>query len=85
MSECRDLLFHVQEHRFTIPEIAAMLKRHNLQFIGFEGDTPEFLRLQSEMPHHSPDETLDTWHKIERDNPELFSSMYQFWVRKPNS
>jgi hypothetical protein len=56
-----------------------------LQFIGFEGDTPEFLRLQSEMPHHSPDVTLDTWHKIERDNPELFSSMYQFWVRKPNS
>jgi tetratricopeptide (TPR) repeat protein len=83
MSECRDLLFHVQEHRFTIPEIAAMLERHKLQFIGFEGDTPDFLRLQSEMPHDSPVSTLAAWHEIEHDNPELFSAMYQFWVRKP--
>ena len=83
MSECRDLLFHVQEHQFIIPEIAAMLNRHKLQFIGFEGDTPEFLRLQSEMPHNFPDATLAAWHEIEKNNPELFSAMYQFWVRKP--
>lgn len=85
MSECRDLLFHVQEHQFIIPEIAAMLHRHKLQFIGFEGDTPDFLRLQSEMPHDCPEATLAAWHEIEKENPELFSAMYQFWVRKtPN-
>ncbi|MFP6731507.1 MAG: tetratricopeptide repeat protein [Alphaproteobacteria bacterium] len=35
-SSCRDLLFHVQEHRFTLAEIERMLKELGLRFIGFE-------------------------------------------------
>ena len=35
-SDCRDLLFHVQEHRLTIPQIAAFLADNALDFIGFE-------------------------------------------------
>ena len=34
-SGTRDLIFHVQEHRFTIPEISKILKDLNLEFIGF--------------------------------------------------
>ena len=36
MSMCRDLLFHVQEHRFRLPAVRDMLERLDLQFIGFE-------------------------------------------------
>ena len=36
MSGCRDLLFNVMEHRFTIPEIAAFLEEQDLTFLGFE-------------------------------------------------
>jgi hypothetical protein len=36
MSGCRDLLFNVMEHRFTIPEIAAFLQENDLSFLGFE-------------------------------------------------
>ena len=36
MSECRDLLFHVQEHQFTIPQIEATLQELRLEFLGFE-------------------------------------------------
>ena len=36
LSELRDLLFHVQEHRFTIPLIKDHLNKLGLKFCGFE-------------------------------------------------
>ena len=35
-SRCRDLLFHVQEHQFTLPEIAYFLRENKLEFLGFD-------------------------------------------------
>ena len=37
-SECRDLLFHVQEHRLTLSQIESFLADCGLKFIGFELD-----------------------------------------------
>ena len=34
-SMVRDLLFHVMEHRFTIPQIAGLLAANGLRFLGF--------------------------------------------------
>ena len=34
-SGARDLLFHTQEHLFTIPKISKILKDFNLEFLGF--------------------------------------------------
>ena len=34
-NECRDLIFHVQEHQMTLPEIKAFLAENGLQFTGF--------------------------------------------------
>jgi 2-polyprenyl-3-methyl-5-hydroxy-6-metoxy-1,4-benzoquinol methylase len=42
-SECRDLLFHVQEHRMTLTGIDAFLRENDLVFLGFE-IKPNFLR-----------------------------------------
>ena len=33
-SDCRDLLFHVQEHRHTIPQIAGFIAENALEFVG---------------------------------------------------
>ena len=38
LSTFRDLLFHVQEHRFTIPQIKDCLSQLGLKFCGFESD-----------------------------------------------
>ena len=38
LSELRDLLFHVQEHRFTIPQIKNCLTELGLEFCGFEAN-----------------------------------------------
>src|SRR5262249_39550624 len=40
-SECRDLLFHVQEHQLTISAIRQFLNDNRLTFIGFTGAVAE--------------------------------------------
>lgn len=78
LSECRDLLFHVQEHRFTIPGIKELLTDAGLDFIGFEqqGD-----RRDAAAGAPSPN-TLDGWDEFENRHPDTFAGMYQFWVQK---
>ena len=36
MSTLRDLLFHVQEHRYTLPQIQICLSELGLKFCGFQ-------------------------------------------------
>jgi hypothetical protein len=83
MSECRDLLFHVQEHQHTLPEIAGFLAEQNLQFLGFDLD-PRVLDLYARTCPDDPAMIdLARWHAFECDNPNVFVGMYQFAVQKP--
>ncbi len=79
-SECRDLLFHVQEHQFTIPEIAAFLRANGLRFIGFGGQPLQDYRRR--FPQDNAASDLERWHVFETENPTAFVGMYQFWVQK---
>jgi tetratricopeptide (TPR) repeat protein/SAM-dependent methyltransferase len=82
MSECRDLLFHVQEYQHTLPEIKAFLAAENLQFLGFDAD-PWILRLYGERNPGDPAMIdLDAWAQFESDIPWAFAAMYQFFVQK---
>ena len=82
-SMTRDLLFHVQEHRFTIPQISEILKDFNLEFLGFFFSDPLIKKKFSEsFPEDKNNVSLDNWHQFEINNPHIFISMYQFWVRK---
>ena len=81
-SECRDLLFHVQEHRMTLPQIAAFLAEHDLAFVGFELDVAINGRYQARFPADRSMTDLDRWHVFETENPTTFAGMYQFWVQK---
>jgi len=82
MSGCRDLLFHVQEHRFTLPQVKAMLERLGLKLIEFEfPDSGETLaRYRARFPHDPDALDLDNWHRLEQEHPDTFARMYQFWV-----
>jgi SAM-dependent methyltransferase len=79
-SECRDLLFHVQEHQLTIPQIKAFLAEQNLAFIGFAGEPAQAYRMR--YPDDKAMIDLDRWHALETEYPYLFVGMYQFWVQK---
>jgi hypothetical protein len=81
-SGCRDLLFHVQEHRLTIPRIAEFIGDNRLTFIGFELDHFTTHRYRAEFPHDPTMTDLAAWHAFERQHPRAFSGMYQFWVQK---
>ena len=81
MSGCRDLVFHVHERRFEVPEIGAMLGRAGLSLIGFEfTDSWTLARYRERFPDDVPATSLENWHRFERDNPATFAAMYAFWV-----
>ncbi|WGR94179.1 methyltransferase domain-containing protein [Bradyrhizobium sp. ISRA443] len=84
MSGCRDLLFNVMEHRFTIPEIAAFLNDNGLSFLGFEPfDDPTVIeRFRKQFPGAADESNLDQWHRFEAEHPETFWDMYVFMVGK---
>lgn len=85
LSPCRDLIFHVQEHRFTIPEIASALDTLGLEFLGFETPTPQpLIQFRQENPGCPPAQQLERWQSFEERFPDTFRGMYQFWCKKPS-
>ena len=80
MSSLRDLLFHVQEHRFTISQIKDYLSALGLKFCGFETNILKDFLVTNPGPDSPYD--LDKWQAYEETNPSAFRSMYQFWCQK---
>ena len=81
LSEFRDLLFHVQEHRFTIPQIQECLSELKLTFCGFH-EPPILRRFKSEFREPDAAYDLSKWEAFEHQNPDVFTGMYQFWCQK---
>ena len=82
LSECRDLLFHVQEHRFTLPQIEEALKSLQLNFLGFEMEDRRTLsRFRESHPDRDCLTSLSLWHEFELDNPDKLPG-YAFWCQK---
>jgi Tfp pilus assembly protein PilF/2-polyprenyl-3-methyl-5-hydroxy-6-metoxy-1,4-benzoquinol methylase len=84
-SECRDLLFHVQEHRLTLGQIESFLADFGLHFIGFELDRGVLHRYRVRFTDDPSATNLRNWACFEADNPDTFAAMYQFWIQKPVS
>jgi len=82
-STLRDLIFHVQEHRFSVPQINVLMNSYKLDFLGFIIEKLHFKTAYSKCFPDDPDcIDLDNWHQFEQENPRMFASMYQFWCRK---
>ncbi len=83
MSDCRDLLFHVQEHRFTLPQLERIFEDLGLRFLGFEFNDPTpKLTYQSLFPEEITMTDLRLWDELEAKHPYTFKGMYQFWCQK---
>ena len=81
LSELKDLLFHVQEHQFTIPKIKDHLDKLGLKFCGFEEKQTVAHFRQSNKTDNDPYD-LYKWEAYEEANPKAFAGMYQFWCQK---
>jgi tetratricopeptide (TPR) repeat protein/SAM-dependent methyltransferase len=82
ISECRDLLFHVQEHRFTLPQLKAMLTELDLDFIGFLLEPQVIKRYRQSFPQDASMTDFDHWNDFEARYPGTFAATYVFWVQK---
>lgn len=81
-SKCRDLVFHVNEHEFTINQIENIINSFGLKFIGFE-ISPENESKYQQMFKDDPSMTnLSNWQKFEETYPNTFTGMYNFWCQK---
>ncbi len=80
-SEFRDLFRPTQMLRYTIPKLQTFLNANNLNFLGFI--------LRNEIRHQfwarfsgQAEADLQLWDMFERENPDTFKEMYEFWIQK---
>ncbi len=84
-SECRDLCFHAQEHRFTIHQLQETLTSNGLKFLGFLLQKPVKNLYKNYFPEDKTQTKLQNWATFEEKHPNTFRAMYQFWVSKKES
>ena len=74
----------MQELRFTLPQIGAMLEQLGLAFVGFEfaDGGAAAARYRARHPEDRAVTDLTKWHQFEQEHPDTFARMYQFWVRR---
>ncbi len=80
-SNVRDLIFHVQERRYNLPQITRLLRKYNLKFLGFTNSLNK-KEYTKNFPNDLKCISLENWHNFEINNPDIFKQMYQFWVKK---
>lgn len=79
----RDLIFHVQEHRLTLPQIKGMMEKLGLsctRFLFTSADT--VFQYDRQFPEDLKRNNFENLEKFENDNPLAFAGMYQFWCQK---
>ena len=69
-SDCRDLLFHVLEHRLTLSQIETFLAKFGLQFIGFQLDLRTLHQYRARFTDDTSATCLPNWERFEADNPD---------------
>ena len=81
-SMCRDLCFHIMEHRYSLEMIASLLDQFELRFLGFV--LPSIVK--KDYGRAYPSDLMQTdlgyWQQYEQANPNTFRQMYQFWTNQ---
>ena len=80
-SSARDLMFHAQEHRFTINGLNKLFNMENLEFLGFNNNLAKN-EYASIYPNDKKQISLNNWSEFEIKNNEAFVGMYDFLIRK---
>jgi SAM-dependent methyltransferase/tetratricopeptide (TPR) repeat protein len=81
-NECRDLLFHEQEHRLDLRAIGEALKQHSLTLLGFELDRARRTAFTTMFPEPAARRDTRAWEQFETRHPDAFANMYHLWVRR---
>ena len=81
LSSLRDLLFHVHERQFDIPQIKDCLSELVLNLRGFEADR---IVLDFNLTNTGINDPYDPdkWNSYKKSNPRSFPGIYQFWCQR---
>lgn len=82
LSECRDLIFHVQEHNYTCPRLKEEMDALGLKLDGFYLPKSVLGAYKRDNPSDGNAADLTRWDKFEHKNPKTFTGMYKFWCSK---
>jgi hypothetical protein len=77
----RDLVFHVQEHRYSLGQIAAMIAELGLEPLGFVVDEAVRRAYLRDTPEDPEGVSLAGWARFEAEHAGTFGEMYQLWLR----
>ena len=83
LNECTDLLFHVQECWYTLPQLREMLERYGLELMTMK--LPPAFRT-AYLRANPTDRMVCDWDALMafegQADPAAFIGMYDFWVRR---
>jgi hypothetical protein len=61
--------------------IADFINSNKMRFLGFEASATTLRAYHRCFPNDPAATNLEQWAFFETENPEIFSSMYNFWVQ----
>ncbi len=82
MPGVRDLVFHVMEHRYTLPSFAALVDASGLRIRQLLAPQELRERFVARFPQAGAAGNFEAWDQFERENPGCFGSMYRFLLAK---
>jgi len=82
-SGLHDFAFNAHEVRYTLTELKSLLVEHNLRFVGFDLPKQDYIaHYKKTFPEDPQMSSLDNWDKFEKEFPDTFENMLQFWCVK---
>lgn len=84
LSGCRDLVFHVQEHRYTSPQLGGMLAQAGLRLVGFTA-LPQAQAAFTQAFGAVDPLDMTCWDRLEAAQPTMFAGMYHLWGQKASA
>ena len=82
LSEWRDLVFHVQEHRFTVQTFGKIAREAGLGIKRMNIPHKALTAFKQAYPEANPGSDIAKWHTVEMNNPGIFGPMYNFHLTK---
>ncbi len=83
LSETRDLVFHIQETTYTLPELAKIIDDIGLEFLRFKMPNQGAQKLYAERFPDDPAMTsFENWDKFEDEFPHTFNGMFKMILKR---
>ncbi len=79
-SECRDFLFRVEEHRYTLPQVQALLEGAEVRVAAVAAMPTTLGDYASRFTDDPAMTDLAHWDEFEIEHPDAFAGMFLLWV-----